>query len=227
MNVCDIRGWSPDPLRIRKLWTQMSVEPLLPLLGVIVGWGLKTVSDYLATKRDDVRRDRVATFYLLRAYKSLMDYERGTRYFRDKRPSIEEFEPWRAILEARLRESLEVQADTTAKAVETLASVDPPLAARIDNTIKNLLFMFRKDMTALSKSDPETYARLIYNQDQLVDMTLADFRTVALTLAVRSGFGHKRKAVRWFSEREAGTKGFMETMREQNELLQKVVEEPR
>jgi hypothetical protein len=205
----------------------MRVETLLPLLGVIVGWGLKTLSDYFAKKSDDVRRYRIATFYLLRAYKSLMDYERGTRYFRQERPTIEKFEPWRVILEARFRESLQVQADTTAKAVETLASVDPPLAARIDNTIKNLLFMFRKDMTALSTSHPETYAKLIYNQDQLVDMTLADFKTVALSLAVRSGFGHKRKAVRWFSEREAGTKGFMETMRDQNELLQKVVEEPR
>lgn len=205
----------------------MKIETVLPLIGVILGWGLKSISDYFATKRDDVRRYRIATFYLLRAFKSLMDYERGTRYFRQERPAIENFEPWRAILEARFRESLQVQADTTAKAVETLASVDPPLAARIDNSIKNLLFMFRKDMTALSKSDPETYAKLIYNQDQLVDMTLADFKTVALNLAARSGFRHKSKAVRWFSDRESGTKDFMETMREQNELLEKVVEEPR
>lgn len=205
----------------------MKIETVLPLIGVILGWGLKSISDYFATKRDDVRRYRIATFYLLRAFKSLMDYERGTRYFRQERPTIENFEPWRAILEAKFRESLQVQADTTAKAVETLASVDPPLAARIDNSIKNLLFMFRKDMTALSKSDPETYAKLIYNQDQLVDVSLADFKAVALSLAARSGFRHKNKAVHWFSEREVGTKDFMDTMREQNELLQKVVEEPR
>jgi hypothetical protein len=202
----------------------MKFETVLPLLGVVIGWGLKTISDYFATKRDDVRRYRVATFYLLRAYKSLMDYERGTRYFRDKRPTIEEFEPWRAILEARLRESLEIHADTTAKAVETLSSADPPVAARIDNTIRNLLFTFRKDLTVLSKTDAETYAKLIYNQDQLVDMTLADFKTAALSLATRSGFRQRRNAVRWFSERETGTKDFMDTMREQQELLRKVVE---
>jgi len=205
----------------------MKIETLLPLFGVILGWGLKSISDYFATKKDDVRRYRIATFYLLRAYKCLMDYERGTRYFRQERPTIEKFEPWRAILEARLRESLEVQADNTAKAVETLSSVDPPLAARIDNTIKNLLFTFRKDLAALSKSDPETYAKLIHNQDQLIDMTLADFKTVALSLAARSGFRQKSKAIRWFSERETGTKDFMETMREQQGLLQKVVDEPR
>lgn len=202
----------------------MAFQAMLPLLGVIVGWGLKTISDYFAAKRDDVRRYRIGTFYLLRTYKSMLDYERGTRYFRQERPTIEKFEPWRAILEQRLRDSLELHADATAKAVETLSSVDPPLAARIDNTIKNLLFTFRKDLTTLSKSDPETYAKLIYNQDQLIDMTLSDFKTVALSLTARSGFRQKRKAARWFSEREAGTKDFMDTMREQHGLLQKVVE---
>lgn len=202
----------------------IALQPMLPLLGVIVGWGLKTISDYFAAKRDDVRRYRIGTFYLLRAYKSLMDYERGTRYFRQERPTIEKFEPWRAILEQRLHDSLELHGDTTAKAVETLSEVDPPLAARIDNTIKNLLFTFKKDMTVLSESDPETYAKLIYNQDQLVDMMLADFKLVTLGLAARSGFRQKSKAARWFSEREAGTKDFMDTMREQHGLLQKVVD---
>ena len=202
----------------------MELKGLLPLIGVILGWSLKTVSEYFTQRKEDVRRYRVATFYILRAYKSLMDYERGTRYFREKRPTIDEFEPWRAILEARFRESLEVHADTTSKAVETLASVDPSLATRMDNTIKNILFMLKKDITALSKSDPETYAKLIYNQDVLVDTTLADFQTVALTLASRGGFRQKEAVARWFSERKAGTKDFMESMRENQDLLRKVVE---
>jgi hypothetical protein len=204
----------------------MKIDPLVPLLGVILGWGLTSLTQYLWTRREDVRRYRIATFYLLRAHKSLMDYERGTRYFRQNHPTIEEFEPWRAILDSRFRESLEVNADSTSKAVETLASVDPPLAARIDNTIKNILFTLKKDLAALSESDPETYAKLIDKQDQLVEMTLADFKIVALSLATRSGFRQKGKTLRWFSERQAGTKGFMETMREQEGLLKKVHEEP-
>jgi hypothetical protein len=201
----------------------MKIDPLFSLLGVILGWGLNSLSQYFSTRREDVKRYRIATFYVLRAYKSLMDYERGTRYFRQDQTTIDDFEPWRAILEVQFRDSLEVNADTTARAVETLASVDPPLAARIDNTIKNILSTFRKDLTALSKSDPETYVKLIYSQDRLVEMTLADFKTVALSLAARSGFRHKRKEIRWFSERQAGTKGFMDTMQEQHGLLQKVV----
>ncbi len=202
----------------------MRFETVFSLLGVIVGWGLKTITDYLWQRKEDVRRYRAATFYLLRAYKSLMDYERGTRYFRQERPTIDEFEPWRAILEARFLESLEAYAQTTSNAVETLASVDPPLATRMDSMIKNVLFTFRKDLTTLSKRDPETYAKLIYNQDQLVEMTLTDFKTVALRLASRSGFRQKSNVARWFLERETGTKDFMDTMREQRNVLQKVVD---
>ena len=66
----------------------MKIETLLPLFGVILGWGLKSISDYFATRKEDVRRYRIATFYVLRAHKSLMDYERGTRYFRQNRPTI-------------------------------------------------------------------------------------------------------------------------------------------
>ena len=161
----------------------MKFEALQTLLGVIVGWGLKELSDYLRQRKKDVERYRTATCYLLRAHQSLMDYERGTRYFRQERPTIDEFEPWRAILEARFLETVEAHAETTSDAVETLASIDPPLATRVDNTIKNILFAFQKDLAALSRKDPGTYAKLIYNQDQLVEITLADFKTVALLLA--------------------------------------------
>jgi hypothetical protein len=202
----------------------MQIETLFPLLGVIVGWGLKTLSDYLTQRKEDVTRYRTATFYLLRAHKSLMDYERGTRYFRQERPTIDQFEPWRAILEERFLESVEAHAKTTSHAVETLASIDPPLAARMDNTIRNILFTFQKNLTALSTKDPETYEKLIYNQDRLVEMTLTDFKTVALRLASRGGFRQKSNAARWFFERENGTKDFLDTMREQRDMLQKVVD---
>ncbi len=34
-------------------------------------------SDYFAARKEDVRGYRIAKFYVLRAHKSLMDYERG------------------------------------------------------------------------------------------------------------------------------------------------------
>jgi hypothetical protein len=202
----------------------MKLEAMLPVIGVIVGWSLKTVSDYLTQRKEDTKRYRVATFYVLRIYKSIMDYERGTRFFRQENPTIDRFEPWRAILEAKCCESIEVNSDATSKAVEILASVDPPLAARLDNTIKNMLFTFKKDMPSLATNDQERYAKLLYNQDQLVEMTLKDFQTVALKLASRAGFGQKANVRRWFDERESGTKDFMDSMREQEDLLRKVVE---
>jgi hypothetical protein len=74
---------------------------LLPLVGVILGWGLKSITDYLIQRKVDVRQYRAATFYLLRAYKSLMDYERGTQAtasvlaFRRRLPMSQEKQPHR------------------------------------------------------------------------------------------------------------------------------------
>ena len=95
----------------------------------------------------------------------------------------------------------------------------------MENTIKNVLTPFgKKDLTALSKSDADTYAKLIDNQDVLVDMALTDFKTVTLLLASRSGFGQKRKTAHWFSEREnEGTKDFMAQMKKQRDLLNKAI----
>jgi hypothetical protein len=146
-------------------------------------WSLKTITDLVMQWREDARGYRLATFYVLRIYKAVMDYERGSRFFRKEHPTVDEFEPWRAILEANCHESFEINTDTTSRAAETLASVDPPLAARLDNTIRNLLFTFNQEMPKLATSDQERYAKLLCNQDQLVDMTLKDLHAVALKLA--------------------------------------------
>jgi hypothetical protein len=69
----------------------MTLKALLPPVGVVIGWALKSISDYLTLRREDVRRYRTATFYLLRSYKALMDYERATRYFRQERPTLDDF----------------------------------------------------------------------------------------------------------------------------------------
>jgi hypothetical protein len=153
-----------------------------------------------------------------------MDYERGTRFFRREKPTIGRFEPWRAILEAKCCESIEVNSDATSKGVEILASVDPPLAARLDNTIKNILFTFKRDMLSLATNDQERYAKLVYNQDHLLEMTLKDFQAVALKLASRAGFKQKANVRRWFDERERGTKDYTDSMHEQEDLLRKVIE---
>jgi hypothetical protein len=102
------------------------LEKLLPVFCVILGWVL---NDFLTRPKEDIKHYRVATFHVLRIHKAIMDYERGTRFFRKERPTVDRFEPWRAILEAKCCKSFEINADATSKAVETLASVDPPLAA--------------------------------------------------------------------------------------------------
>jgi len=199
------------------------MEPWLPLIGVLIGWGLKALSDYFSFRKIDMRSLNTSIFYILRAWKALFDYERGISYFRKNRPTIEEFEPWRAILAQRFLQSFGADSKTTADAVKTLASVYPTLAARLDNTIKYILHTFKKDLTSLSEHDQETYAKLIYNHDQLIDFTLMDLEIVAKKLSGKSSVMQKLRVTKWLSDRKKGKLEFNESMQEQTDLLNKVV----
>ncbi len=123
---------------------------ILPLIGVALGWGLKAFSDYLVSRKAESRTFRKATFYILKTYKSLFDYDRGTTYFRRNRPPVEKFEPWRAVLEARFLKEAGTNSDSTSTAIELLASVDPTLAIRLHNTLKNMASTFRKDLSRVA-----------------------------------------------------------------------------
>src|SRR5947208_2597943 len=98
----------------------MGLDAVLPLLGVALGWGLKTLSDYLVSRKAENRIFRKATFYLLKDYKALFDYDRGTTYFRRNKPPVKEFEPWRAVLEARFLEESQANSESVSTAIELL-----------------------------------------------------------------------------------------------------------
>jgi hypothetical protein len=199
------------------------IDALLPLVGVVLGWGLKSLADYLVFRRGDIRTYNKATFFILRAWKLLKDYDRGTDHFRKKKPEIQQFEPWRAILAQRFIENFSANADTVSQAVSVLSEADPALATRLDNTIRNILYTFRANLTEISTRDAKRYAQLIYNQDYIVDLTLHDLAAVANKLAARSGVLQQIR-VRWYFRKiKAGTKEFEEGMNEQAEMINKVI----
>ena len=188
------------------------------MLGVALGWGLKTLSDYLVSRNLDNRVFRKATFYLLKDYKALLDYDRGTTYFRRSKPPIAAFEPWRAVLEARFLEASQANSGSVSTAIELLASVDPPLAIRLHNTLQNMAFVFRRNLSDVAEQDERTYADLLYAQDELVALTLKDLQTALLRAAKSSGFGQRRRVQAWIDERRRGEVDFGKTMDEQGDL---------
>jgi|GEM_PF-5362192 hypothetical protein len=54
------------------------MNAILPLVGVALGWGLKALSDYFISIGAEAKTFRKATFYILKVYKALLDYDRGT-----------------------------------------------------------------------------------------------------------------------------------------------------
>jgi hypothetical protein len=194
------------------------MNSILALVGVAVGWGLKVFSDYVVATIADQKTFRKAAFYILKDYKALLDYDRATTYFRKQRPGVEVYEPWRAILQARFLHDSGANAESTSTAIELLASVDPTLAMRLHNTLRNMAFAFRKDLGKVAIEDPETYVQLVYSQDKLVAFTLKDVHDAALQIAQHAGFGQRKKVQAWIREREAGESEFVQGMEEQAEL---------
>jgi hypothetical protein len=174
-------------------------------------------------RRGEIRTYNKAVFFILRAWKCLLDYDRGTDYFRKNKPSPEEFEPWRAVLAGKFVENFEDQSETVSDAARTLAEVDPALAARLDSTIRRVLATFSPHIAGLSKADPERYRKLIYNQDYIVDLTLCDFEKVANTLASRSSLLQRLHVFLYFKSVRKGTAEFNQGMKDQDPVLSKVI----
>ena len=194
---------------------------LLPLFGVALGWGLKALSDYLFSRKQDVRTFRKATFYLLSSYKSLYDYDRATTYFRLKKPSVADFEPWRKVAETHFFRESEANSATLSRVVELLASVDPTLAAHVHNSLKRIARAFERDLGTVAEQDPKVYVGLVDTQDQLVATTLNDLQNATISAAKNSGIGMRRKVKIWFDERAEGETDFQQGMDEQKDLREK------
>lgn len=204
----------------------MELTALLPLLGVGLGWGLKSLSDYLTSRKTERQTFRRATFYLLKSFKALLDYDRGTEYFRRSRPPIDEFEPWRARLQARFREAYETNSATTNETINLLASVDPTGAARLHNTLVNIELAFRRNLGEVAEASPPTYAEMLKTLGELVAFTLHDLKTAALSTARKCGPLDARRVRKWIDERERGNAEFVAGMDEQKAVRDRAVSIP-
>ena len=201
----------------------MIIEAIGSLVGVVVGWVLKSLTEYLGLRRSDIRTYNQAIFFILRTWKDLLDYDRGTDYFRKKKPTPEQFESWRAILAGKFIDNSKEHSESGSEAVRILSEADPAMATRLDNTIRRILSTFPPHVAELAKSDPERYRQLIYNQDYIVDLTLSNFEKVANVLAARSGLLQQFRVRQYFRSIRNGTKEFNEGMNEQDGMLNKVV----
>jgi len=164
---------------------------------------------------------RKCTFYLLRAWKALLDYERVVRLLTSRRPDVEEYEPMREHFAARLLSRLTEDKDSLATGVDMLASVDPTAAAQLDNTLKNIRVVVESGFADVIQTDPAAYVEAMNSHNDLIDWTLSDFQEMAEKLAKRSGFFQKRKLSEWFQARIEGGKEFKDGIKSFEERLHK------
>lgn len=186
---------------------------ILPLVGVVIGWLLKTLTDWVREAAARTKELNKATFYFLRAFKTLLDYERFLRNFRTDRPCVEDLVPNQIIIWDRFIRRSELEKECYFNAVEALSSIDPALAIRADNTLKNLLDHFNNaPIPEDAGRNPELYAKLLYIHDELVDFTLGDLEMITKRLSRRCGCLTRFRIWRWFREREKGEKDVTDSM---------------
>ena len=130
------------------------ITALISLAAVVIGWALKTLSDSFVAQKTERRLHRISIYNLLTAYKALLDYERFTRNLRRSRPPAEEFEEDRKIMARRFVKRVQADKESWFKAVERLGSVDPCLAVRTDNTLKNICGLLSDSVEGLIPSPP-------------------------------------------------------------------------
>jgi hypothetical protein len=171
--------------------------PLLPIIGVVIGWMLKSATDFLTASHRERATRRKCTFYLLRAWKALLDYDRFVCLATSLQPDIGNYEPMRQSFAARFLSRIAEDQDSLVTGVDMLASIDPTAAAQLDNTIKNIREALKPGFSSAPETDPHGYIVAMNSHNDLIDWTLSDFQTMAEKLAARSGFFQKRKISRW------------------------------
>jgi hypothetical protein len=180
---------------------QPLVQSLLPIVGVIIGWILKSGTDFLTAGFKERATRRKCTFYLLRAWKALLDYERFVNLASSSRPAIQEFEEQRRFFAQQFLSRVAEDKDSLVTGVDMLASIDPTAAAKLDNAIKNIRRVLESTFSDVVTDDPLRYVQAMNNHNDLLDWTLSHFKEMGTTLAKRSGLFQAHKVEAWFEAR--------------------------
>jgi hypothetical protein len=167
----------------------------------MVGWGLKSATDLLTSSFKERATRRKCTFYLLRAWKALLDYERFVNLSSSSRPAIQEFEEQRRLFAQQFLSRVGEDKDSLVTGVDMLASIDPTAAAKLDNAVKNIRRTLESTFAAVVTDDPVKYVEAMNNHNDLLDWTLSQFEEMGTSLAQRSGLFQARKVEAWFKAR--------------------------
>lgn len=183
----------------------LAVQIILPVTGVVIGWMLKSITDFLVATGKERADRKKCTFYLVRAWKALFDYEQFLSSATLARPEIEQYEKRRVMLAEQFLSRIAEDRDSLVTGVDMLASLDPIAAAKLDSTIKQIRWALQPTSSADTK-DPRAYVSMINSQNDLIAWTLSHFEQMAQKLARRSGFIQNRKLGAWFENSRRSSK---------------------
>lgn len=181
---------------------------MLPLLGIFVGWLLKTGTDLLLRTKDEWTRRRRCVFFLLRAWKRILDYERYVSVMSKRDLDVVEFESSRGRTFEALLKHLTDGHDSLKEGIRELATVDPTAAVQLDNTLHHFWMLRELPLEEMSDKDSAFYLTCMAEHYKQIDWTLSDLSNQTEKLAKKSGPSQKRKVARWYEARLKGKSDF-------------------
>lgn len=200
---------------------QKGIIVLLPIIGIVIGWLLKTATDFFLRAKDDWAKRRECIFYLLQSWKNVLDYERYISHLSNQGLEIGEYEEMRTGLSQKLRDQLLASKDSLKSGIVSLASVDPTAAAQLENTLKNFIALLGYDFSELLERDPAMYQAFNKEFYAQIDWTLSDMAEQAGKLATKAGPFQKRRVKTWFGARIEGGSDFHEGMAKINQDIER------
>lgn len=199
-------------------------EITIVLAGIFIGWLLKSMSDYTSARLSSSRIYNQAIFQILKTWKHLKDYDRATEHFRKDNPPVEKFEPWRATLASQLNHDIGKNDQSSSEAATTLSQIDPAFATELDNSLRRVVFSLNNaNFENIIEIDPERYVQLVYNQDQLIDLALHEYKQAAFKLSNRVSLLQRYRVNKYINYVEKGT-DYFKGMEQNKELLNKAMD---
>jgi len=196
----------------------------LALTGVLLGWLLKLQSDVFAWWINDRRQYRKATFYLLRAYKAILDYDRATTHFRNARPEVDVYHKQREHAVTLVLNALDYGDDTFKEAIDLLSQISPALAMNAHESLMRVTQVMQFDAAPVLERSAHAYVELMRAEDYVLGLAQTNLRK-ALFRSARKSFS-VISTWRWLRVRESA-KGRAEYSQglEQHKPLRDLVDE--
>lgn len=196
----------------------MNIKDLLPLVGVLVGWALKELSDYLRERGQDRKEVGRALMGLLQLNDELQRLKMYQEYRKDRASGWEQYERFRVQTAKRYLARTD-PAQSVQSAIDVLAGHSPVDAVNVRDMAILLKLSQNLSLETVCKDDDEAYVKWLSTLETAFDVSEHILRTFILKLAWSHG------PVTWLKVRLSWRRKKNELAKKNRQFLESLLDE--